>query len=1342
MNITIYSILTFFILLVSLILLFLLFSKRKNEVVKYFLYVLYIFLIWQIIEFIFRVFNPGQFSSFLWRLSLATTLFFGPFAYIFVTIFTENKRNKMVEKILYLGAFLLSILTLFTDLMIKGISEPMSWGGYYKVGDFYFLYALFLIIALSLSSFKLILAYKNKIKQGKAIRSISIGFLIAMGGGVLTSILPLLFNFKFPPLGGLFVLFLFFIFIRAFYIYQLFEIKIKRISLGLKILVAFLFVSITSSFSLGAVSYYKQKKNIEKDAFYEMEIFMKQKGEWLEFYLKEVKNNINTLEFNTSIRNAFNIKMIEDAELAKNEIKKRTQEVIFDIEVFLNENSDMSLADLQNSPEFQKIAVQKIGESGYTALTDYNSLTNRFHENPDIVDVYLGNLEDKLPDFWSIMRASKNGAISEGFYAWVDTYGISRKKYMYIEPIKIKTADNIYLSVASTAYLEEFGLAVQSLNESKNFLEDYRNMHGFENLFLVGADNKIWWEAKEKFGIGTEIDSLKEEKYSFYENYLKTKDTKEIIIFSCPCEKDEMVKIFVNMPIYDQISKELIGIVIAQFSREQFAQIIQSKNILSKDEKIYLTDSEGYIIDGFEMNNNFLPIKIEKSLNLDNCLSYGFLDSNEIYKFNKEIAYYRGGTVVGAHYYIKDLDWCLLLEVPTEKIMEPLINLRNFFFFISFLIIILASLLSYLFSHALISPIKKLTKGARDLAQKNFKNKIKINSGDEFEILGEALNQAGEDLEKADYEQKGYQSKLKEEINLKTEQLKKIINDVQKDKDNLENQQKAMLNILEDANDVQIDLKSSKNDLEIKQKELESMVSLGQKLSKANELAEIADILHKHLSGVFEFKAIAFYIFSQKELKTKEFRLYCPEKNSKEIISNSRDWIKGFLLKKLFLTKSDLEKLNIPLPKVFGKKPNLLKLDILKENCFVLKYSNENLGAICFYTDKKISSEIEILLGALMLTVSVFISGIMSSLKSQQSKIKSLVNSVNNGIIMFDEKEDLVLINPAAMNLAGIDDKKEDLGGFFEAIKKEGYDLKEKLDSCSRKGETIILNEIKVGNKIIEFIISPVKNDVGKIMGSVVIMHDITQIKQIDNMKTEFVSVASHQLRTPLTAIKLFTEMLMGEQVGKLKEDQKKYLNNIYQSTDRMVRLVNDLLNVSRIESGRLSIIPESTFMENFISIIISEVQPLAQAKKCKIEFLKPKKKLAQISIDQNLMRQVIHNLIINSIKYSRVKGGFVSIELKEYNKGDILIKISDNGIGIPRDKQERIFQKFFRADNAVKSETEGTGLGLYVSKMIVKSSGGKIWFESVENKGTTFYVTLPKKGMKKKEGEKGLSLS
>ncbi len=257
--------------------------------------------------------------------------------------------------------------------------------------------------------------------------------------------------------------------------------------------------------------------------------------------------------------------------------------------------------------------------------------------------------------------------------------------------------------------------------------------------------------------------------------------------------------------------------------------------------------------------------------------------------------------------------------------------------------------------------------------------------------------------------------------------------------------------------------------------------------------------------------------------------------------------------------------------------------------------------------------------------------------------------------------------------------------------------------------------------------------------GLVGICWDITKEKEVDRQKTEFVSLASHQLRTPLTAIKLFSEMLASKDVGKLNATQKDYVESVQESTKRMITLVNDLLNVSRLETGRLKITPVPTDFVALIKDAIKEVEPWAKAKNCAIIFKSPTSEFDKVSLDQALMREVITNFLSNAIRYAGKVKPKVVVKL-EKNKKELVLGVEDNGIGIPKEVQPRIFQKFFRADNAIKQVADGSGLGLYVVKMIMESGGGRVWFASEGGKGTIFYAAIPLSGMKEKAGEKGLA--
>jgi PAS domain S-box-containing protein len=259
-----------------------------------------------------------------------------------------------------------------------------------------------------------------------------------------------------------------------------------------------------------------------------------------------------------------------------------------------------------------------------------------------------------------------------------------------------------------------------------------------------------------------------------------------------------------------------------------------------------------------------------------------------------------------------------------------------------------------------------------------------------------------------------------------------------------------------------------------------------------------------------------------------------------------------------------------------------------------------------------------------------------------------------------------------------------------------------------------------------------------KIIGTIEVFRDITVEKDVDKAKTEFVSLASHQLRTPLTSIGWYAEMLLSGDAGKLNAQQKEYLNEVDHGNRRMVKLVNSLLNISRIELGTFSVEPELTDLKVIVGDVVDELKTVISENKTNVEVVYGDG-LEKIFIDPRLIRIVYQNLLTNALKYTPI-GGNVKLEIK--TDGDnILNSISDNGCGIPSSQQSSIFQKLFRADNAKFKDSEGTGLGLYIVKSIIEqSSGGKIWFESVENKGTTFFFTLPKKGMTPKKGSRPLN--
>ncbi len=233
-----------------------------------------------------------------------------------------------------------------------------------------------------------------------------------------------------------------------------------------------------------------------------------------------------------------------------------------------------------------------------------------------------------------------------------------------------------------------------------------------------------------------------------------------------------------------------------------------------------------------------------------------------------------------------------------------------------------------------------------------------------------------------------------------------------------------------------------------------------------------------------------------------------------------------------------------------------------------------------------------------------------------------------------------------------------------------------------------------------------------------------SELKRLDKAKSEFISIASHQLRTPLTAIKGYISMMREKSYGKPPEKMEKPLKNIYLSNERLIKLVNDLLNISRIEAGKIEIKLEKTSIENVIISVVEELENTAKEKNIYLRFEKPKKHLAEILVDREKIRQVIMNIIDNAIKYTK-KGG-VTIKSKIENLKFKII-VSDTGTGLTKYEISKMFESFSRGVAGTRLYTEGVGLGLYIARRFIEMHQGKIRAESKgKNKGSIFYIELP----------------
>lgn len=358
------------------------------------------------------------------------------------------------------------------------------------------------------------------------------------------------------------------------------------------------------------------------------------------------------------------------------------------------------------------------------------------------------------------------------------------------------------------------------------------------------------------------------------------------------------------------------------------------------------------------------------------------------------------------------------------------------------------------------------------------------------------------------------------------------------------------------------------------------------------------------------------------------------------------------------------------------------------------------------------------------------------NLEEQRVLAEALFTSIGDGAIATDEFGKITRINPTALNILGFTER-EMIGAWFPKKIVGLHENGEPISLIDRPitrafltGKTITEKTYyrrKNGQTIpVSITVSPIMIS-GKPVGAIEVFRDITIEYEIDRMKSDFISLASHQLRTPLSAIKTYSHMLIDGYMGEINSAQKKSLRTIVSASNRMNELISTLLNITRMESGSVTVTPKSVNAAQIAEEVIKEHSLAASDREISLALHTKAKNEPIVYTDVLLFKEILSNLVSNAIKYTPEQGKVdITIQNRRY---DMLFTVSDTGIGIPKYSQEQIFTKFFRAHNVVKQETSGTGLGLYLVKGLVDALGGKIWFESGERKGTKFYVSLSKNG-------------
>jgi len=345
--------------------------------------------------------------------------------------------------------------------------------------------------------------------------------------------------------------------------------------------------------------------------------------------------------------------------------------------------------------------------------------------------------------------------------------------------------------------------------------------------------------------------------------------------------------------------------------------------------------------------------------------------------------------------------------------------------------------------------------------------------------------------------------------------------------------------------------------------------------------------------------------------------------------------------------------------------------------------------------------------------------------ESERQRLDSVLRHMTDGVLATDRRGKIIIINSRAMDLLSISQDKAIGQSIMKVLKLgEKFTFRQLLET---QDELILNIPTEDQDTILRGEFSVIQRESGFISGLVCVLSDITEQEKVEQERRSFVSNVSHELRTPLTSVKSYTESLI-EGAWEDKEIAPEFLKVISTETDRMIRMITDLLNLSRMDQGKQELNLEFVSINELVAHIIDRFEMVLKSEQYRNKKYKIERDFTQrtlwVEIDQDKFIQVIDNITNNAIKYSP-DGGKITCRLMETHNS-VVISITDEGLGIPRKDIGHVFDRFYRVDKARARSMGGTGLGLAISKEVVQLHGGKIWVTSVENKGSTFFISLP----------------
>lgn len=537
--------------------------------------------------------------------------------------------------------------------------------------------------------------------------------------------------------------------------------------------------------------------------------------------------------------------------------------------------------------------------------------------------------------------------------------------------------------------------------------------------------------------------------------------------------------------------------------------------------------------------------------------------------------------------------------------------------------------------------------------------------------------------------------------------------------------------------------------------ELSILRELGERIGYSLNVQKIVEVISGSLGKLLPYSIVAYMLPSPGEEGRLWFRIVLAESVSKEFISEVRSrMLTAFsaLYGKAF-TDKDVEE------SVSGSLTDRASRDQVKSFFNVPIVINGKPAGILTVASIQAeqyrkSEDVEILY-TIMNQASEAVSKLQTVLEIEKGKLNSMVRSMADGVLMVDTKNQLIVLNPQTKKMLGLQAAEPTIFDVLDAVS-DKFDLRTKIEESIKRNELIVEDEIELQNRFLQILITPVKDNKNEPLGSVVLFHDITHEKELEKLREDFTSMMVHELRSPLTGIRSIASLLKNEQIKKEQQKYKQFIELISSNSSSMLELVNDLLDVAKLESGKFQVFKRPSDLRSIIKSRIESFRSLAQDNKIELEEKVFPEIPETLMADDGKIAQVLNNLLSNAIKFTAdggkiVVSAFVCQKLQDVSETAaslnlpwqglregvrcpveaVVVSVTDSGVGIPGAEIPKLFSKFQQLSTSTRSEKKGTGLGLVIVKGVVEAHGGEVGVFSEEGKGTTVYFTLPLQDLK-----------